>query len=114
MSRPPWIWQAQSLLLGYPDDLLKSRLDLLRQVADTPLLRFLSHVASTPLTALQTDYVATFDQRKRCCLYLTYYAHGDTRNRGVALLLQGKREDAERDGDRRDPSVQSMMRPNAV
>ena len=23
---------------------------------------------------------------KRCCLYLTYYAHGDTRKRGIALL----------------------------
>ena len=86
MNRNPWIWQAQSLLLGYPDELLVSRLDLLRQVADPPLLRFLSHVGETPLTALQADYVATFDQRKRCCLYLTYYAHGDTRKRGMALL----------------------------
>ncbi len=28
----------------------------------------------------------TFDHRKRCCPYLTYYAHGDTRKRGIALL----------------------------
>jgi len=35
---------------------------------------------------LAADYVATFDHRKRCCLFLTYYAHGDTRNRGMALL----------------------------
>jgi nitrate reductase molybdenum cofactor assembly chaperone NarJ/NarW len=86
MSHAPWIWQAQSLLLGYPDEVLVRQLDLLRQVADPPLLRFLSHVARTPLSALQADYVATFDQRKRCCLYLTYYAHGDTRKRGMALL----------------------------
>ena len=27
-----------------------------------------------------------FDLRRRCCLYLTYYAFGDTRKRGMALL----------------------------
>jgi nitrate reductase delta subunit len=30
--------------------------------------------------------VETFDLRRRCCLYLTYYAYGDTRKRGMALL----------------------------
>src|SRR5690348_11058382 len=84
MSR--WLWQAQSFVLGYPSEELLDRLDVLRQVADVPLSRFLSHVAHTPLAELQADYVATFDQRKRCCLYLTYYAHGDTRKRGMALL----------------------------
>ena len=31
-------------------------------------------------------YVDTFDLRRRCCLYLTYYAFGDTRKRGMAIL----------------------------
>src|SRR5699024_7950613 len=31
--------------------------------------------------------VETFDLRRRSCLHLTYYAHGDTRNRGAALLV---------------------------
>lgn len=86
-------WQAQSLLLGYPDELLLGRIDLLRQVAGTlgepvgaPLRRFLDHVTRTPPSELAADYVATFDHRKRCCLFLTYYAHGDTRKRGMALL----------------------------
>jgi nitrate reductase delta subunit len=89
----PMAWQAQSLLLGYPDDELIGRLGLLRQVTDTldgrvggPLRRFTDHAARTPLPDLAADYVATFDQRKRCCPFLTYYAHGDTRNRGMALL----------------------------
>lgn len=30
--------------------------------------------------------MSTFDHQRRCCLYLTYFQHGDTRNRGVALL----------------------------
>jgi nitrate reductase molybdenum cofactor assembly chaperone NarJ/NarW len=86
-------WQAQSLLLGYPDDDLLGRLDLLHRVAavldepvSTPLRRFLDHVDRTPGAELAADYVATFDHRKRCCLYMTYYAYGDTRKRGMALL----------------------------
>jgi nitrate reductase delta subunit len=86
-------WQTQSLLLDYPDRQLVGRLALLRRVAarldepvGAPLRRFLDHAAGTPPTALAADYVATFDHRKRCCLFLTYYAHGDTRNRGMALL----------------------------
>ncbi len=86
-------WQVQSLLLGYPDEQLLARLDLLRQVTDAldepvgaPLRAFVDHLAGTPVTDLAADYVATFDHRKRCCLYLTYYAHGDTRKRGMGLL----------------------------
>ena len=86
-------WQTQSLLLGYPDDQLLARQDLLRQATHAldgpvgaPLRGFLDHLAGTPATELAADYVATFDHRKRCCLYLTYYAHGDTRKRGMALL----------------------------
>ena len=86
-------WQAQSLLLDYPDERLTGQLDLLRRVADSlpepvgaPLLRFLDHLGRTPTQQLAADYVSTFDNRKRCCPYLTYYAHGDTRRRGMALL----------------------------
>jgi nitrate reductase delta subunit len=86
-------WQTQSLLLGYPDDALLAQTALLRRVVTTldeasggPLRRFLGHLTGTPLPHLAADYVATFDHRRRCCLYLTYYAHGDTRKRGMALL----------------------------
>jgi len=83
-------WQSASLLLDYPDEQLLARRDLLRSAADAlgdpALTRFLDHLDATPLPELAADYVATFDHRKRCCLYLTYYAHGDTRKRGMALL----------------------------
>ncbi|WIN00164.1 nitrate reductase molybdenum cofactor assembly chaperone [Actinoplanes oblitus] len=86
-------WQIQSMLIGYPDENLHERADLLRQAAASlpgsvggPLLRFLDHLAAAAPAELAAEYVATFDHRKRCCLYLTYYAHGDTRNRGMALL----------------------------
>jgi nitrate reductase delta subunit len=85
--------QVASLLLGYPDDLLVQRLPLLRTATaplppqlSGPLGRFLDHLETTPLPDLQTAYVETFDLRRRCSLYLTYYAFGDTRKRGMALL----------------------------
>ncbi|WP_028800539.1 nitrate reductase molybdenum cofactor assembly chaperone [Streptomyces sp. 142MFCol3.1] len=96
-ARPqPWhphAWQVQSLLLAYPDEQFEQLLALAGRVAATlpepvagPLLRFTAHAERTAPADLATAYVATFDHRKRCCLYLTYYAHGDTRKRGVGLL----------------------------
>jgi len=86
-------WQSASLLLGYPDEELVARIGLLRDAASRlptavsdPLMAFLSHLEITDLPELAADFVATFDHRRRCCLYLTYFEHGDTRNRGVALL----------------------------
>jgi len=86
-------WQSASLLIGYPDSRLLAQLALLREASESlpdqvggPLVRFIDHVESRPLAQLAADYVETFDHRRRCCLYLTYFAHGDTRKRGVALL----------------------------
>jgi nitrate reductase delta subunit len=86
-------WQVQSLLMSYPDEHLLDRLPLLRTASATlpapvgePLLAFLDHLDRTPPTRLAADYVATFDHRKRFSPYLTYFAYGDTRKRGMALL----------------------------
>ncbi|MEU5609170.1 nitrate reductase molybdenum cofactor assembly chaperone [Streptomyces sparsogenes] len=89
----PHAWQAQSLLLAYPDERFPRYVSLARRVSTTlpgpvraPLLDFTGHAERTAPTELAAAYVATFDHRKRCCPYLTYYAHGDTRKRGIALL----------------------------
>lgn len=89
----PYAWQLQSLLLGYPDEEQPGHLSLARRTAPAlpaevrdPLLRFVDHAEHTGTDALAAAYVATFDHRKRCCPYLTYYAHGDTRKRGLALV----------------------------
>src|SRR5450759_4112378 len=86
-------WQSASLLLGYPDEELLARAGLLRDVAARlpatiadPMTAFLVHLEATALPELAADFVSTFDHQRRCCLYLTYFEHGDTRNRGVALL----------------------------
>ena len=87
------VWQSVSLLLDYPDEDLLARVDLLRSASrglpsaiGDSIRTFLVHLESTPLPELQADYVETFDTRRRCNLFLTYFAHGDTRKRGMALL----------------------------
>ncbi|MEU4392734.1 nitrate reductase molybdenum cofactor assembly chaperone [Kribbella sp. NPDC023855] len=86
-------WQSVSLLLDYPSEDLLGRSGMLRSasrglpVAIGESIRgFLDHLDTTPLPELQADYVDTFDTRRRCNLFLTYFAHGDTRKRGMALL----------------------------
>jgi nitrate reductase delta subunit len=86
-------WQSVSLLLDYPDEDLLARADLLRAASHRlptaigdSLRAFLDHLEATPLPELQAAYVDTFDSRRRCNLFLTYFAHGDTRKRGMALL----------------------------
>lgn len=85
--------QGSALCLGYPDGALLDQLPLLRRTvaalptpAATPLGRFVDYLGRTSAMKLARDYVETFDLRRRCCLYLSYYAHGDTRKRGMALL----------------------------
>ena len=87
------IWQAASLLLGYPDEQLVASLPGVRRLLGHvppdragPLLGLVDHLAGTPMSALQAAYVETFDTSRRRSLYLTYFAHGDTRKRGTALL----------------------------
>ncbi|PWI17984.1 nitrate reductase molybdenum cofactor assembly chaperone [Streptomyces sp. Act143] len=89
----PYAWQAQSLLLAYPDEDFARHLALAGRFAAAlpepvagPLLRFTAHAGRGAPADLAAAYVSTFDHRRRCCPYLTYYAHGDTRKRGLALL----------------------------
>jgi nitrate reductase delta subunit len=87
------VHRLAALLLDYPDDDLLARLPHLRSIAtkigepfEGNLSGVLDHLGSAPLVDLAATYVETFDLRRRCCLYLTYFAYGDTRKRGVALL----------------------------
>lgn len=86
-------WQSTSLLLGYPDEELLARVPMLREAAtrlpavvSDPMTAFLKHLEDTPLPELAARFVTTFDHQRRCCLYLTYFQYGDTRQRGIALL----------------------------
>ncbi|MGH7912320.1 MAG: nitrate reductase molybdenum cofactor assembly chaperone [Candidatus Dormibacteraceae bacterium] len=92
--RPEPPYELLSLLLQYPDaELLAARPAIGRAIAELPpspertrLERFFASFADLPPLAAQQRYVETFDLQKRSSLYLTYFAHGDTRKRGLSLL----------------------------
>ncbi|MGH9170570.1 MAG: nitrate reductase molybdenum cofactor assembly chaperone [Acidimicrobiales bacterium] len=87
------VFGCASVLLSYPDDGFAGDLAGVRRALDrlpqsSPLL--LLHDAATWLEKMApmeaaTCYVDTFDLRRGTSLYLTYYRHGDTRERGMAL-----------------------------
>ncbi len=86
------VWQAASLLLAYPDAERQQRLDTVadllphvRGPARDPLSRAHARLGALELRSAAEDYVATFDLRRRCTMYLTYWTAGDTRNRGAAM-----------------------------
>jgi nitrate reductase delta subunit len=88
-----------SLLLQYPDaELTASRQVLTATVeALTPspaaedLAAFTGWFSAQEPEALERHYVEMFDLRRKSSLYLTYYLHGDTRRRGMALLTLNQR-----------------------
>lgn len=88
------LWRIAALLLDYPGtetlamtDQLTAAATQLPAAVRTPILHFLLHEfnVADPMQ-LAARYVETFDMRRRASLHLTYYAYGDTRKRGMALL----------------------------
>jgi nitrate reductase molybdenum cofactor assembly chaperone NarJ/NarW len=87
-------YKLASVLLQYPTAPLFDGLGHLdgvtagvpQRAAREPLRRFLAWLGATPPTQVAQHYVETFDLRRRCALYLTYYRYGDTRRRGMAML----------------------------
>lgn len=87
------VLMAVATLLDYPGDDAETRWDAVAEAlpslpleAADPLAGFVAHARAVGKRALEEHYVDTFDQKRRCNLYLSYYATGDTRQRGVALL----------------------------
>lgn len=87
-------YKLASVLLQYPSASLFAGLDHLDAVAATApsragreaFARFLGWLRCTDPAKVVTHYVETFDLRRRCTLYLTYYRYGDTRKRGMSLV----------------------------
>jgi nitrate reductase delta subunit len=88
-------FKLASVLLQYPSTALFEGLDELDSfaagVSPKParesFARFLTWLRATPPTDVAQHYVQTFDLRRRCALYLTYYRYGDTRKRGMAMVV---------------------------
>ncbi|WP_125773071.1 nitrate reductase molybdenum cofactor assembly chaperone [Antribacter gilvus] len=84
---------AASLLLGYPDNETAAAAQEVRAAVGSlpePVRDRLDRLATTLVEgepeALRADYVATFDLKRKCSMYLSYYTAGDTRRRGMALV----------------------------
>lgn len=87
------VMRASALALGYPDAAWRADLALVAATAEAVgrparvhLRTFLDEVGRLDDARLQQAYVDTFDLRRKCCPYLTYYSFGDTRKRGMGLL----------------------------
>ncbi|WP_086827220.1 nitrate reductase molybdenum cofactor assembly chaperone [Allokutzneria sp. NRRL B-24872] len=74
--------------LQYPDEVLLRNLPVVRDAAESlshkELLHLIDHIEGTEDIA--RHYVDAFDSRPRRCLYMTWYADGDTRRRGASLV----------------------------
>jgi nitrate reductase delta subunit len=82
-----------SSLLVYPDERFVDRREELETLVKKldkalgePLIEFFTSTADMSLDEIQRHYVEIFDMRRRCSLFLTSWTHGDTRNRGMALI----------------------------
>ncbi len=88
-------FKLASVLLQYPTTALLDGLDTLDAFAAATSPKptreafgqFLTWLRATPPTEVAQHYVQTFDLRRRCALYLTYYRYGDTRKRGMAMII---------------------------
>ena len=95
LSRPDRAaaYRVASVALGYPDEAASAGLELARlAAAELPagrvrerLVAATEELVTTGARARSERYVAVFDLRRRTTLHLTWYTHGDTRERGMAL-----------------------------
>ncbi|HJW55633.1 MAG TPA: nitrate reductase molybdenum cofactor assembly chaperone [Burkholderiaceae bacterium] len=85
-------YQVLSALLLYPEPpLLASLAELETALADNPELQaplrpLLSYLAKEDLITLQECYVATFDRNPSHSLHLFEHIHGESRDRGQAMV----------------------------
>ncbi|AKK10877.1 nitrate reductase molybdenum cofactor assembly chaperone [Corynebacterium uterequi] len=85
---------AAALLLAYPDpeeaparfEAVSEQLHTLPAAVRAEFEAFFAATHALSARELAAHYVETFDQRRRCCLFLSYYLAGDTRKRGAAIL----------------------------
>jgi nitrate reductase delta subunit len=79
-------WALLSYLLRYPDEHVIAARGDVATLPPGPVREALERFVAEWRLPYAEHYVETFDLRRRASLNLTYYAHGDTRERGMALL----------------------------
>ncbi len=95
-SMNPLSCRALARLLGYPDDALRGQLSELRAAleaerafssdARSALAAFVGWLAAVDRYAAQEVYVDCFDRGRSTSLWLFEHVHGDSRERGQAMV----------------------------
>jgi len=90
------VFAVLAALLDYPDDALVGALADARALllaerslprdARAGLERFFDYCTARDLTTLQENYVALFDRGRATSLYLFEHVHGESRDRGQAMV----------------------------
>ncbi|MFT0846188.1 nitrate reductase molybdenum cofactor assembly chaperone [Actinomycetaceae bacterium L2_0104] len=87
------VYMAASLMLDYPregfDECVEAVAQATSQLPEPLAGEFASFcrwAGQAGRRHVEEEYVRTFDEQRRCALELSYYAAGDTRQRGQALL----------------------------
>lgn len=82
-----------SALLQYPEpELVAAQAELNQLLLEhlpawhAPLQGLFAHIGGTPLIDLQQEYVATFDRNPGHSLHLFEHIHGESRDRGQAMV----------------------------
>ncbi len=90
--KPKRHYAVLSALLQYPEPELVSHLPALAGLMaatpslHAPLLPLFAYLARTRLIDLQQEYVATFDRNPSHSLHLFEHIHGESRDRGQAMV----------------------------
>lgn len=92
----PNTYKIFSILLSYPDSILKNNIDIIYSIIKendmistenilkiTDLITF---IKNNNLIHLQEYYVSIFDRKKDFSLYIFEHIHGDSRERGMAMI----------------------------
>lgn len=80
-------YPTQELVAAAPEMIeVLEREDALTSARRAALETFIQRISKTPLMKLQEDYVALFDRGRHLSLHLFEHVHGESRDRGQAMV----------------------------
>lgn len=89
-------YKVFSTMLLYPDYDFKYNVNLAKNILSEEsilsvecmnmVLSFIEYINKNDLVFLQEEYVSLFDRQKQFSLYLFEHIHGDSRDRGMAMI----------------------------
>lgn len=78
--------RALAALLSYPDEALRAAMPEVRDCAPREALPLIDEIAGSGLYEAQERYVALFDRSRALSLHLFEHVHGESRDRGQAMV----------------------------